>query len=127
MIVRDDRIALSRAALSGAGLTTFVSFAPAYPPTGGWGAESIADAFAEAGVAKASTRLLDARWGVREAMLARLAGSPLAGDLARITDRPYMESFLTVLAGACEARGISFRRWDRSRRVGFYGPHSRDD
>ncbi|TLZ51740.1 MAG: radical SAM protein [Methanobacteriota archaeon] len=113
--------------LAEAGLTTFVSIAPAYPPTGGWDAASVADAFARAGVRKASTRLLDARWGVRDAMLARLEGSSLAPELARISDRPYMESYLAALADASEARGIAFRRWDTSRRSGFYGPHTKKD
>lgn len=105
------------AELSAAGLTTFVGFAPAYPPTDGWTAERIADAFASVGVRKVFARTLDARWGVREAMLAKLAGSPIAPTLARITDRDYFSAFLDVLADACRAQGIEFGHRKRDRRV----------
>lgn len=46
--------------LADAGLKTFVSFAPAYPPTGGSSAESIAGALADAGVRRVFSRTLDA-------------------------------------------------------------------
>lgn len=98
--------------LADAGLTSFVGFAPAYPPTGGWTAGDIAEAFASLGVQKVFTRPLDARWGVREAMAARLDGSPLARELRRMTDRAYMGSFVRDLAAACRERGISFRNED---------------
>ena len=97
--------------LANAGLKTFVGFAPAYPPTDGWTPERIADAFASAGVRKMFSRFLDARWGVRDAMLPRLAGSPLEGDLRRIADLRYMDSFLDALSDACHDVGVEFRRW----------------
>ncbi len=93
--------------LADAGLKTFVSFAPAYPPTGGWSAESIAGALADAGVRRVFSRTLDARWGVRDAMLARLHGSDLASDLARISDRSAIQAFLFDLAAECRRRGLS--------------------
>lgn len=94
--------------LSDAGLDPFVSFAPAYPPTGGWDAASIADALHEAGVACVTAGCLQMREGVRQAMLARLDDAP--DDLARITDPATMEPFLASLAGECEARGIAWGR-----------------
>ena len=95
--------------LRDAGLTTFVGFAPAYPPTGGWTPEAIADTFASCGVRKAFTRPLDTRWGVREAMIARLETTDLGMDLARISDREYMAGFVEDVAEECVARGIEFR------------------
>src|SRR5437870_13739470 len=65
-------------ALADAGLATFVGFAPAYPPTGGWTPASIADVFAEAGVKKMFTHALDARSGLREAIAYNQSGSDLA-------------------------------------------------
>lgn len=102
--------------LADAGLKTFVSFAPAYPPTGGVTPEAIADAFAGCGVGEVFTRTLDARWGVRDAMLARLSESGIGPELSRITDRPYMESFLDAVADACRARGVPFRGESGTRR-----------
>lgn len=101
--------------LADAGLKTFVSFAPAYPPTAGWIPETIAAEFAARGVKEVFTRTLDARWGVREAMLSRLRGSDLEPELARISDRAYMESFLADLANACEGQGIMFHGGSRHR------------
>jgi DNA repair photolyase len=102
-------------ALADAGLKTFVSFAPAYPPTGDVTPEAIADAFATNGVDEVFTRTLDARWGVREAILPRLRNTEIGPDLARISDRQYMASFLRAVAVACEARGVRFRSEDRYR------------
>src|SRR3989440_7155643 len=76
--------------LADSGLETFVGFAPAYPPTGGWTPDGIAHAFADAGVSKMFTRSLDARWGVREAMLARLEESDLKQELVRFNDPATM-------------------------------------
>ena|GEM_PF-1166965 len=95
--------------LADAGLTTFVGFAPAYPPTGGWTADRIAEAFAQAGVKKMFTRALDARWGVPEAMAKRLDGTDLAQDLARIGDFATIAPFVSRLAEECRIRGIDFR------------------
>src|SRR5688572_29994177 len=94
--------------LAEAGLETFVSFAPAYPPTAGWAPDAIAAEFADRGVREVFSRTLDARWGAREAMLARLRDSDLEPELVRIADRGYMESFLADLADACEAQGVTF-------------------
>src|SRR5467141_1552889 len=96
-------------ALADAGLTTFVGFAPCYPPTGGWSPDRIAEVFAEAGVKKMFTRALDTRWGVPEAMAKRLDGSDLAVDLARIGDLETIPPFVSRLAEECRARGIDFR------------------
>ena len=113
-------------ALADAGLPTFVGFAPAYPPTAGWTPERIADAFASAGVRKMFSRLLDPRWGARDAMLARLAGSPLEEELRRISDIVYMDRFFDALADACDASGVDFRRWrDDSARNEFTARHAR--
>lgn len=95
--------------LADAGLTTFVGFAPAYPPTAGRSAEDVARAFAEVGVDKIFTRALDARWGAREAIVARLEDSPIKGELLRMGDRPYMGDFVRDLARACRSHGIEFR------------------
>jgi DNA repair photolyase len=103
-------------ALADAGLKTFVSFAPAYPPTGGVTPEAIADAFAACDVGEVFTRTLDARWGVRDAMLPRLEASDIGPELSRISDREYMESFLDAVADACRARGVPFRGESRTRR-----------
>ncbi len=94
--------------LSKAGLRTFIGFAPAYPPTGEWNAERIAETFAQVGVRKIFSRQLDPRWGVRETMLARLVDSPLAPELSRISDQRYITEFLQSLADACRTRGIEF-------------------
>ena len=108
--------------LADAGLDTFVSFAPAYPPTGDVTADAIAAEFAARGVTEVFTRTLDERWGVREAMLPRLQDSDIASELARISDSAYMESFLVELADACRAQGVTFhgdgryRRQDRAMR-----------
>ncbi|HYU07389.1 MAG TPA: radical SAM protein [Thermoplasmata archaeon] len=95
--------------LSDAGLATFVSFSPAYPPTGGWTAETIADTFQELGIRKGFSRLLDPRWGARDAMLGRLAGSDLEAELTRFTDRETMVPFIGAVARECRDRGIAFR------------------
>jgi DNA repair photolyase len=102
--------------LAEAGLKTFVSFAPAYPPTGDETPDSIAAEFASRGVDEVFTRTLDARWGVRDAMLPRLRGSEIEPQLARITDVGYMESFLAEVAGACRSYGVQFRGEGRYRK-----------
>src|SRR5438046_7790416 len=94
--------------LADAGLDTFVSFAPAYPPTGDVTADAIATEFAARGVTEVFTRTLDERWGVREAMSARLQDSEIASELARISDDVYMGGFLVDLAEACRAQGVTF-------------------
>jgi DNA repair photolyase len=104
--------------LAEAGLKTFVSFAPAYPPTGGETPETIAEEFAARGVGEVFTRTLDARWGVREAMLPRLQGSDLGPQLARISDIGYMESFLADLEDACLSHDVKFRGAGRYRKIG---------
>ena len=101
--------------LAEAGLKTFVSFAPAYPPTGDETPEAIATEFAERRVGEVFTRTLDARWGVRDAMLSRLRGSELEPHLSRISDLDYMESFLADLADACRSHGVRFRGEGRYR------------
>src|SRR5947199_10337122 len=70
--------------LADAGLDTFVSFAPAYPPTGDMPADAIADAFSEAGVTKMFTRTLDGRWGAREAIETAVRTNELQEELSRI-------------------------------------------
>ena len=95
--------------LADAGLRTFVSFSPAYPPTGGWTAATIADTFHELGIRKGFSRLLDPRWGARDAMLGRLAGSDLETELVRFTDRETMVPFIQAVARECRDRGIAFR------------------
>jgi len=95
--------------LADAGLTTFVSFAPAYPPTGGVTPERIADAFSEAGVTKMFTRTLDGRWGAREAIETAVRTNELQEELSRIGDPEHMAAFIRALGDACQARGISFR------------------
>ena len=121
----DARLRCLRA-LADAGLTTFVGFAPAYPPTGGWSPDRIAEVFAEAGVKKMFTRALDARWGVAEAMAKRLDGSDLAVGLARIADPETIAPFVSRLAEECRARGIDFRNAFEFRRAdsnqGFGSP-----
>jgi DNA repair photolyase len=102
--------------LADAGLKTFVSFAPAYPPTGEETPDSIAAEFASRGVDEVFTRTLDARWGVRDAMLPRLRGSEIEPQLARITDVGYMESFLAEVAAACRSYGVQFRGEGRYRK-----------
>ena len=104
----DSRLRCLRA-LADAGLTTFVGFAPAYPPTDGWSPNEIAEVFAEAGVKKMFTRALDPRWGVPEAIAKRLEGSDLAPDLLRLGDLDTIAPFVSRLAEACRARGIDFR------------------
>ncbi len=95
--------------LADAGVRTGIGFAPAYPPTDGWTPSKMAEAFASLGVRKAFSRILDTRWGVREAIRARIQGSLLREDLERISDHGYMQALLQELAEECEARGISFR------------------
>ena len=95
--------------LADAGLTTFVSFAPAYPPTGGVTPERIADAFSEAGVTKMFTRTLDGRWGALEAIETAVRASELREELSRIGDPEHMTAFSRAVGEACQARGISFR------------------
>ncbi len=102
--------------LADAGLRTFVSFAPAYPPTGNGTAEAIAKEFAARGVTEVFARTLDARWGVREAMLARLRDSEIGTELARISNGPYMESFLVDLRDACRSHGLTFHGAGRYRK-----------
>src|SRR5437667_9457616 len=101
----DSRLRCLRA-LADAGLMTFVGFAPAYPPTGGWSPNEIAEVFAEAGVKKMFTRALDARWGVAEAMRKPLEGSDLAVDLARLGDLDTIAPFVSRLAAARRAREV---------------------
>src|SRR5437899_6884679 len=87
--------------LADAGLTTFVSFAPAYPPTGGVTPEGIADAFSEAGVTKMFTRSLDGRWGALEAIETAVRASELREELSRIGDPEHMTAFLPAVGAAC--------------------------
>jgi DNA repair photolyase len=103
-------------ALADAGLETFVSFAPAYPLIGNATADAIATEFAARGVATVFARTLDARWGVRETMIAHLQDSDIAGELERISDGVYMASFLTDLGDACRAQGIVFHGDGRYRK-----------
>src|SRR2546422_257054 len=125
VLPREGRLRCLRA-LADAGLTTFVGFAPAYPPTGGWTPEAIAEAFAKAGVKKMFTRALDARWGVPEAMARQLDGSELAEDLRRIGDPETIVPFVTQVGEECRARGIDFRNSFEFRRAesnsGFGSP-----
>src|SRR5438552_495564 len=72
--------------LADAGLTNFVSFAPAYPPTGGVTPERIADAFSVAGVTKRFTRPLDGRWGALGAIETAVRTRELREELSRIGD-----------------------------------------
>jgi len=102
--------------LGDAGLDTFVSFAPAYPPTGDVTADAIATEFADRGVTEVFTRTLDERWGVREAMSARLQGSEIASELARISDDAFMGAFLVDLSDACRAQGVTFHGDGRYRK-----------
>src|SRR2546427_8082610 len=102
--------------LADAGLDTFVSFAPAHPPTGDMTADAIATEFAARGVTEVFTRTLDERWGVREAMLSRLQESEIASELMRISDGPDMESFLVDLADACRSQGVTFHGDGRYRK-----------
>src|SRR5207244_12202579 len=83
--------------LADAGLDTFVSFAPAYPPTGDVTADAIATEFAARGVTEVFTRTLDERWGVREAMSPRLQDSEIAWEMARISVDGGVECILAVL------------------------------
>ena len=115
--------------LADAGLDTFVSFAPAYPPTGDVTADAIATEFAARGVTEVFTRTLDERWGVREAMSPRLQDSEIASELARISDDVYMGGFLVDLAEACRAQGVTFhgdgryRKQDRTSDGGLDSSH----
>jgi len=103
--------------LAKASLATFVSFAPAYPPTDGSTPRQIAEAFAVAGVRRMFARTLDERWGVRETMRERLAPSPLEAPLSRISDQRFMEQFVEEVATACESEGIQFGHPRRTRRA----------
>src|SRR2546421_9225457 len=103
-------------ALADAGLRTFVSFAPAYPPTGDGTANAIATEFAARGIDEVFARALDARWGVREAMLSRLQESEIASELMRISDGPCMDSFLVDLADPCRSQGVTFHGDGRYRK-----------
>src|SRR5436853_2668010 len=103
--------------LAETGLKTFVSFAPAYPPTGDETPDSIAAEFASRGVDEVFTRTLDARWGVRDAMLPRLQESELGPKLARISDVGYMGFFLADVADACRSHGVQFRGEGRYRKT----------
>src|SRR2546427_4820373 len=78
-------------------------------PTGRWTPESIAEAFAKAGVKKMFTRALDARWGVPEAIARQLDGSELAEELRRIGDLETIAPFVSRVGEECRARGIDFR------------------
>src|SRR5207244_3832152 len=90
------------------------------PPPADWTPAQRAEAFASAGVRKIFSRVLDPRWGARDAMLARLDGSPLDRELRLISNVAYMDSFLDSLADACHACGVDFRRWkDESPRNEF--------
>src|SRR5438132_8788808 len=106
--------------LADAGLDTFVSFAPAYPPTGDVTADAIATEFAARGVTEVFTRTLDERWGVREAMSSRLQDSEIASEVARSSDDGDMGGFLVDLADACPAQGGTcpgdgrYRKQDRT-------------
>src|SRR5437899_9765375 len=104
----DARLRCLRA-LADVGLTTFVGFAPAYPPTGGWTPESIAEVFASAGVKKMFTRALDDGCGAPQAVARQLDGSELAEDLRRIGDLETIAPFVSRVGEECRARGIDFR------------------
>jgi DNA repair photolyase len=103
--------------LSDLGFQTWVSLAPAYPPTRDFTAEGMADALAATGIEMVRYRELDLKPGVRSLMLKGLEGSPLRDDLLRFTDRSVMEPFVADLGRALEARGIEFSHFWRRRRA----------
>jgi DNA repair photolyase len=103
--------------LSEMGFRTFISFAPAYPPTKGMAAEDIAKVLASTGVRRIRFRPLDLRPGARTAMVRRIAGSPLEADLGRIVDMGYMVPFLRELEEALGRRGVSFGPYWRERKL----------
>jgi len=60
---------------------------------------------------------LDARWGVREAMLARLDESDLKQEHVRFNDPATMRPFMERLAAACRSRGVEFRNSEEFRQL----------
>lgn len=93
-------------ALADRGLRTFVSFAPAYPPTGGWTASTIAEALSEAGVQEVHAFPIQMRPGIRSFLSGRLQSTSAWQELASITDRHRMGQFLSELRSFLERRGV---------------------
>src|SRR5256885_7002523 len=102
--------------LADAGLRTFVSFAPAYPPTGDGTADASATEFAARRRRAGVSRTPHARRGGEEGMVFRLHDNEIASELMRISDGVYMESFLVNLADACRSQGVTFRGDGRYRK-----------
>lgn len=92
--------------LADRGLRTFVSFAPAYPPTGGWTPQAIAEALHGAGVQEVHAGPIRMRPGIRSFLQDRFRGRDEWQALATITDRGAMEGFLSELRAGLESRGI---------------------
>lgn len=92
--------------LANEGFETFVSYAPVYPPTGGWTPTSIADELADAGVGSVSMRGLDLRAGMRSVMLRRIQGSELGERLREMVDTNSIGRFIDELCRALILRGV---------------------
>ncbi len=108
--------------LSDMGFETWVSFAPAYPPTNDLTADAVADALAGTGISTVHYRELDLKPGVRSLMLRVLEGSPLRDELLHFTDRAVMEPFVADVGRALEARGVEFSHFWRRQRPLAAGP-----
>ncbi len=118
--IRSRLSALRR--LSDMGFETWISFAPAYPPTNGLTADATADVLAATGIRTVHYRELDLKPGVRGLMLKALEGSPLRDELLHFTDISVMEPFVARLGGALEARGVEFSHFWRRQRPMAAGP-----
>lgn len=98
--------------LAEAGISTYVSFAPAYPPSGDVTPDGIADALVEAGV----PRVFMGRWNYLEALRGplreRVRGTHLHELPTLIENSAYFRHFTKRVATACKKTAIRFESWD---------------
>lgn len=101
--------------LADAGLVTYANLAPAYPPSGGFTAEDVAQTFAETGVGWVNFSAWRRRRTVLPVVSAKTAGTPYA-DLARIVAVDEQQDALEQqMQAAFDAIGLPLRR-------GFFNP-----
>ncbi|HWG92559.1 MAG TPA: radical SAM protein [Candidatus Thermoplasmatota archaeon] len=93
--------------LADAGLDTYVSFAPAYPLTGGVTPDDIARALAEAGVKEGWVGSWNYMTNIRGPLAERLRGTPYEHFAEQVEDKAYTRHFFRRLDYALKRRGVN--------------------
>ncbi|MHB8604789.1 MAG: SPL family radical SAM protein [Thermoplasmatota archaeon] len=97
------------AKLADAGIETYVSLAPAYPPTNGDTPASIAETFADAHVGEVSVGSWAYMQHIRPLLAARVRGTEFEEMSRLVEDKAYYRHFFARLARELERRGVACR------------------